>query len=486
MNLRGIGRVLGFLLLVTAGALLLPAAVDLYYGEGDWNVFVLAALGGAVAGAGLMWLGRRNPELRHREGFAIVSLGWIAVGVLGAVPFVGTGSIPNFTDAIFESISGFTTTGSTIMTDIEGVGASHHAVLFWRSLIQWLGGMGIVVLALAILPLLGVGGMQLFRAESPGPSPDRLSSRISATARLLWGVYVLITGLEVLLLWLVGGMSVFNAVCHAFTTMATGGFSTLDSSVGGFASPAVEWIIVVFMFLAGVNFSLHYVALTGRFRIYWKDDEFRFYTFVTLGASLLVFGVLLPSGLIQGYEANIRAAVFQVVSIGTTTGYGSADYALWPPLTHTVLLLLMAIGGCAGSTGGGIKMMRILLLMKHALAEMKKLVHPRAVITLWFNERAVTPALSTNVLGFFLLFMTVFVAGTLLLTLAGRDIVTAVGATAATLGNIGPGLGDVGPTCNFAFMSGAEKWLLVLMMLIGRLELYTVLVLLMPSTWRRV
>jgi trk system potassium uptake protein TrkH len=235
-----------------------------------------------------------------------------------------------------------------------------------------------------------------------------------------------------------------------------------------------------------VNFSLHYLALTGRAGAYWRDDEFRFYGLVVLGASALVLGTLLPTGMFEGLEANVRASIFQVVSIGTTTGYGSADYVLWPPFTHTVLLLLMAVGGCAGSTGGGIKMMRVLLLMKHALGEMRKLVHPRAVITLWFNERAVSPSLATNVLGFFLLFMTVFIAGTLLLTLAGRDIVTAVGATAATLGNIGPGLGDVGPTCNFAFMTGVEKWLLVMLMLIGRLELYTVLVLLMPATWRKI
>jgi trk system potassium uptake protein len=486
LNLRGVGRVLGFLLLVTAGSLLLPLIVDLIYGEGDWQVFLLSAVGGALAGGCLMWLGRKKPSLRHREGFAIVTLGWIAVGLLGAVPFLGTGTITSPTDAVFESISGFTTTGSTIMTDIEAVGADHHAILFWRSLIQWLGGMGIVVLALAILPLLGVGGMQLFRAESPGPAPDRLTSRISATARLLWGVYVLITGLEVLALATLGGMSVFDAVCHSLTTMATGGFSTLDKSVGGFGSGTVEWIITVFMFIAGVNFSLHYLALKGRFTVYKRDDEFKFYGAVTLGTIVLVAAVLFPSPVISGIEPTIRAAAFQVVSIVTTTGYGTADYILWPPFTHMLLLLMMTVGGCAGSTGGGIKMMRVLLLLKHAHVEVKKLLHPRAVYTLWFNERPVSQDLATNVLGFFMLFMVVFISGTLLLTLAGRDIVTAVGAVAATLGNIGPGLGEVGPTCNFAFMNIAEKWLLILLMLIGRLELYTVLILLMPATWRKI
>ena len=485
MNVRGVGRVLGFLLLVTAGAQILPLIVDLIYGEGDWDVFLLTGLIGAAAGAGLMFLGRRSPDLRHREGFAIVTLGWIAVGLLGAVPYLVSGTIPSVTDAVFESISGFTTTGSTVMTDIEGIGAGHHAILFWRSLSQWLGGMGIVVLALAILPLLGVGGMQLFRAEAPGPSPDRLTSRIGETARLLWSVYLLITALEALLLVFVGGMTPFDAVCHAFTTMATGGFSTLDASVGGFESAAVEWIVTVFMFLAGVNFGLHYLALTGRLQAYWRDEEFRFYALVTTCAFLTVLAVRLPGGQGGALPDTVRTAAFQVVSICTTTGFGSADYMLWPPLTHVVLLLLMIVGGCAGSTGGGIKMMRVLLLLKHAHVEMKKLVHPRAVYTLWFNERSLPASLPTRVLGFLQLFLLVFVFGMLALTFTGRDLVTAIGATAATLGNIGPGLGDVGPACNFAFMNGFEKWLLTLFMLIGRLELYTVLVLLLPATWRK-
>ncbi len=486
MNKRGVGRVLGFLLLLTAGAQLLPLIVDLIYGEGDWSAFLFTAVFGAVAGWCLMFLGRNNQDLRHREGFAIVTLGWIAVGLLGALPFLITGTIPDVTDAVFESISGFTTTGSTILTDIEGVCRSHHAIIFWRSLIQWLGGMGIVVLALAILPLLGVGGMQLFQAEAPGPSPDRLTSRISETARLLWGVYLIFTLLEALLLYLVGGLPIFDAACHALTTMATGGFSTLNTSVGGFNSPAVEWIITVFMFLAGVNFSLHYLAMTGRIKAYARDDEFRFYVGVMIAGSALVLLALFMADAVETVPGAIRDAVFQVVSIGTTTGYGTTDYVLWPPLTHAVLLLLMCTGGCAGSTGGGIKMMRVLLLLKHAHVEMKKLLHPRAVYTLWFNERSLPASLPTRVLGFFQLFMLVFVFGVLILTLAGRDLVTAVGATAATLGNIGPGLGDVGPTSNFAFMTGFEKWILTMLMLIGRLELYTVLVLFLPSTWRKV
>jgi len=471
--------------MVASAFLLLPALLDLYYREGDWPWFLVSAAIGAAAGGALMLLGRGANDLRNREGFAIVTFGWFFVGLLGALPFMLTGTIPAFTDAVFESVSGFTTTGSTVMTAIEEIGAGHHGVLFWRSLTQWLGGMGIVVLALAILPLLGVGGMQLFRAEAPGPSPDRLTPRIRETARLLWGVYVLITGAEILLLVLVGGMGSFDAVCHALTTMATGGFSTRDASVGGFGSPAVEWIITFFMFMAGANFSLHYMALKGRVGSYWKDDEFRFYLKVLLAATALIMAVLLPAAVFPDFGDSLRASAFQVVSICTTTGYGSADYMLWPPLTHFLLLLLMMLGGCAGSTGGGVKMVRVQILLKHAHVEMKKMLHPRGVYTIWFNERSVSPTLATNVLGFFLLFIMVFVGGILVLTLCGRDIVTAVGATAATLGNIGPGLGLVGPSCNFAFLAPFEKWLLVWLMLVGRLEIYTVLVLLMPGIWRR-
>jgi trk system potassium uptake protein len=485
VNLQGISRVLGFLLLLTASFLLLPMIVDFIYKEGDWSFFLISALITAVTGSGLMFLGRGAKELRHREGFAIVSLGWTLIGIAGALPFILTGTIPSFTDAVFESISGFTTTGSTIMTAIEEVCDNHHGVIFWRALIQWLGGMGIVVFALAVLPLLGVGGMQLFRAESPGPTPDRLTPRIKETARLLWVVYLLITIAEVIMLMGVGGLGLFDSLCHSFTTMATGGFSTLDSSVGGFGSPAVEWIIIFFMFLAGVNFSLHYLAVSGKPKRYWQDDEFRFYFKLLLFSSMLLIAVLIPSGFFNNISDAIRSSIFQVVSICTTTGYGTSDYMLWPPFTHAILLFLMAIGGCAGSTGGGIKMMRVLLILKQGHTEMKKLLHPRAVYSIWFNKRSIPQSLMTNVLGFFLLFMLVFVAGILVLTLTGNDIVTAVGATAATLGNIGPGLGKVGPSCNFAFMSGGEKWFLSFLMLVGRLEIYTVLILLMPATWRR-
>lgn len=481
MDLRAVSRVLGFLLCVTAVFLLLPLLLALAYGESDWLAFLIAAGGGLVCGGTALWAGRGAGELRVREGFAVVTFGWLAVGLLGAVPFVLSGQIPCFSAAAFESISGFTTTGASILADIE---SCSRAVLFWRSLTQWLGGMGIVLLALAVLPLLGVGGMQLYRAEVPGPVPDRLTPRIRQTAKLLWGVYVAFTTAEILLLML-AGLGWFDAVCHAFATMATGGFSTRNASVGAFAAPLVEWIVILFMFLAGTNFGLHYLALRGNLKIHWRDEEFRFYLRILVGAVLLIILALRLTGPGAGWEETIRQSLFQVISISTTTGFATTDYLFWPPVTHVVLLLLMAVGGCAGSTGGGIKVMRVLILLRQAKSEMLKLLHPRAVLNLWFNERSVSPTLATNVLGFFLLFMLVYIGGILSLTLAGRDLVTAVGATAATLGNIGPGLQQAGPAGNYAFFTDFEKWLLVVLMLMGRLEIYTVLVLFMSSAWRR-
>jgi len=481
VNIRSVVKVLGFLMLVTAGCLLLPALVSLLYRESDWIWFVASSGIGAVVGGGTLLILRDAPELRVREGFAVVAFGWLCVGLLGALPFWLSGQIPSFTDAAFESISGFSTTGASILTDIE---SRSHGTLFWRALSHWLGGMGIVLLAVAILPLLGVGGMQLYRAEVPGPVAERLTPRIRETAKRLWAVYFLFTVLEIAAL-MIAGMGPFDAICHSFATMATGGFSTHNASVGSYATPAVEWIIIVFMFLAGANFSLHYLALTGRWRVYHRDEEFRFYASIVLVCVLVLAGVLISINFYPTWHDTVRHTVFQVTSILTTTGFGTSDYLQWPPVAHALLLVLMTIGGCAGSTGGGIKVMRVFILLRHAKLELKKMLHPRGVFTLWFNNRALSPSLLTNVLGFFLLYMMVYVAGILILTFGGRDLVTSVGATAATLGNIGPGLGLVGPSGNYAFFMAWEKWLLVLFMLIGRLEIFTVLVLFLPGAWRR-
>lgn len=481
MNYRSVIKVLGFLLLVTSACLLLPAAIAGLYREADWPYYLATAgIGVLIGGCTLLFL-RDAPDLRVREGFAVVAFGWFCVGLMGALPFWMSGQIPSFTDAAFESISGFTTTGASILTDIE---SRSHGTLFWRAMTHWLGGMGIVLLALAILPLLGVGGMQLFRAEVPGPVAERLTPRIRETAKILWLVYVLLTVAEIVALML-AGMGLFDAVCHSFATMATGGFSNHNSSVGGYVSPAVEWVLIVFMFLAGANFSLHYLALKGNWRAHFRDEEFRFYGAIVATCTGLILLTLIPIRFYPHWGEAVRQTLFQVVSILTTTGFGTADYLQWPPLSHALLLFLMTVGGCAGSTGGGIKVMRLLILLKHAKLELRKMLHPRGVFTLWFNNRTISPSLVTNVLGFFLLYMMVYVIGVMILTMGGRDLVTSVGATAATLGNIGPGLGLVGPASNYGALLDWEKWLLVIFMITGRLELFTVLVLLLPGAWRR-
>lgn len=480
MSLRVVARILGLLLVATGAAMTLPLLTSLWYGEADAQVFLWCELGALAVGGGVAWLLRGQQELRPKDGFLIVSLGWLAVGFTGAMPFWVSGAIPSFTDAMFESVSGFTTTGASILTDIEAVG---KGMLLWRSQIQWLGGMGIVVLSLAILPILGVGGMQLFKWEAPGPSPDRLTPRIKETARLLWGVYLIISVVEIIVLFLCG-MDPYEAVCHTFATMATGGFSTRNASLGGFESPALEIAVTVFMFVAGVNFALHYAALQGRLKRYWKDQEFRTYVLVVLLATAVVALANSRTTTMPGAE-NLRASVFQVVSIVTTTGFGTEDYEGWSSTSQAVLVLLMFVGGCAGSTGGGMKNVRLLLLLRHGYNELRKLLHPKGVYVIRYNERAVPPEIVTNILGFFLLLILTTVGATFAMTLVGLDLMSAFGSVAATLNNIGPGLGSVGPTDNFAHVPAVGKWVLVLCMLLGRLELFTMLVLLTPDFWRR-
>ncbi|MBW2450920.1 MAG: TrkH family potassium uptake protein, partial [Deltaproteobacteria bacterium] len=423
---------------------------------------------------------RSERDLSVRDGFAVVTFGWTFFALFGSLPFVFSGAIPSFLDAFFETMSGFTTTGSTILTNIEAIPES---LLLWRSMTQWLGGMGIIVLSLAILPMLGVGGMQLFKAEVPGPTADRLKPRIQDTAKLLWGVYVLLTSAEIILLML-GNMSFFDALNHAFTTMATGGFSTRNASVAAYDSAFIDWVITVFMFLAGINFSLHYLALRGRVLDYVRNEEFRFYVTLTL------FGIVLITLFNMGssYDSildSLRFSAFQVVSILTTTGFGTADYELWPVLCQYLLVIGMFVGGCAGSTGGGMKVARILLLFKHAHVQVYRLIHPRAVRLVKLADRPVDKEVMQSILGFFALYMGVFVAASLIMAGTGMDLTSAGAAVIATLGNIGPGLGSVGPTDNFADVPAIGKIVLTLCMLLGRLELFTVLVLVFPTFWRK-
>lgn len=480
MNIILTLRVLGVLLLFLAGALLLPIPVSLLYHDGAASSFLLSSATALLAGCGLYLGCRSSLDLSIREGFAIVTFGWTFFALFGALPFLFSGAIPSYLDAFFETMSGFTTTGSTILTNIEAMPAS---LLLWRSMTQWFGGMGIIVLSLAILPMLGVGGMQLFKAEVPGPTADRLKPRIQDTAKLLWGVYVLLTTLEVLLLT-AGGMGLFDAVNHAFTTMATGGFSTRNASLAAFDSAYIDWVVTLFMFLAGVNFSLHYLGLRGRFIDYVRNEEFRFYVALTVcGIALLVLfnaGTTYPSA----WE-NLRYSAFQLVSIITTTGFGTADYELWPVLCQYLLVIAMFVGGCAGSTGGGVKVARMLLLAKHAQVQLFRLIHPRAVRLVKLGDRPVDKEVMQSILGFFALYMAVFVLASFIMAATGMDLTSAGGAVIATLSNIGPGIGSVGPVDNFAHVPAIGKVTLSLCMLLGRLELFTVLVLIFPTFWRK-
>lgn len=480
MNPRSILRVVGVVVFAIGVAMIPAAVIAGLDGTADFVPLLISA-GSALAVALLLVLGTRGKtDLSIKDGFFIVSAGWVAAGVFGAVPYVLSG-VASPIDAFFESVSGFSTTGATIFRDIESL---PRGILFWRSMTHWLGGMGIVVLSVAVLPFLGVGGMQLFKAEVPGPTADRLTPRIQSTAAFLWGTYLVLTVLETGLLMAGGGMDWFESICHTFGTVATGGFSTRNASIGAFG-PYEQIVITLFMFLAGVNFSLHYWALRRRWGVYARDEEFRFY----LVLALIATGFLWVSIYLNGHAGlwdGLRHSAFQAVSIMTTTGYGTADFLLWGPGAQILLFTLMFLGGCAGSTGGGMKQLRIAVLGKYGVREMKKLLHPHGIFRIKFSGKAVPDDVLLNILGFFLLYVAAFVVGALVVAATGVEAVTAIGASAACLGNIGPGLGDVGPASTYTALPGLAKGVLVFLMLLGRLELYTVLVLLTPMYWRKV
>jgi trk system potassium uptake protein TrkH len=480
MNLKIIFRVLGFLLVVEGVAMLLALAISLIYAEEDIFAFIISSgINLGIGGAIVLGTSKAKKDIGKREGFIIVSMVWIVFSFFGSLPYILSGSIPNFTNAFFETMSGFTTTGSSILNDIE---ALPHGILFWRSMSQWLGGMGIIVLSLAILPVFGIGGMQLFMAEVPGPTPDKISPRIKQTAKTLWKIYMAFTLAETLLLW-AGGMTLFDAVNHSFTTMATGGFSTKQASVAYWSSPFIQYVIILFMFLAGTNFTLSYFALKGKFLVVFKDEEFKYYSFFILGFTFLIFiGLLITTQL--GIEQAFRDSLFQVVTIITTTGYATADYLTWVPVLTMLIFILFFFGGSAGSTGGGIKIMRIVVLLKNGYYELKRLVHPHAIIPVKFNKHSVDSKIVTNVLAFFIIYLVIFALSTIVFTLIEPNMESSMGAVATCLGNIGPGLGSVGPADNFHHIKPIGKWFLSFLMLLGRLELFTVLVLFSPSFWK--
>jgi trk system potassium uptake protein TrkH len=482
MNLAAIVNVTGTLVIVLGLAQLVPMGVALAFGEADGWLFLRSALGTTAVGAVLYALSRKNREISERDGFVVVTVGWAAAALVGGVPYLLTGTLDTVADAVFESMSGFTTTGASVFTEYGGLG---QGILLWRSMTQWFGGMGIIVLALVILPALGIGGMQLYKREVPGPYSEKLTPRLRDTARALWTVYLGITAAQTLLLYLLG-MSFIEALNHALTTVSTGGFSTRGDSVGGFQSAAIEWCVIAFMFISGMNFALHYRMLTrpSPFLPYYRDEECLWYVAATLLACAVVVVYLV---LREGYGAGaaLTKGTFQVVSILTTTGYGSDDYVRWGALPQILLLLAMIAGGSAGSTAGGVKWVRILLVFKYIRMELLRLIHPRVVVSAKLNQARVSPEILSNIFAFIFLYLTTLAAVTLLLALDGGSIPTALGAAAAALGNIGPGLDAVGPMGNYHHLSDYAKWVLVLAMMLGRLELMTVLVLFMPQLWSR-
>lgn len=422
-----------------------------------------------------------RPYLSPRTGYLFVVLGWLFSALLGALPFILSGAIASPVDAFFESMSGFTTTGASILTDIEALPKS---ILLWRATTHWLGGMGIVVLTVAVFPLLGIGGRALMEAEAPGPQVDKFTPRISQTAKILWLIYFGLTTALVVLLML-GGMDLLDAVTHAFATMATGGFSTRNASVGAFGSGYIDIVITVFMFLAGMNFALHWRLLRGDISNVFKDSELRVYAGIFLATAGLISLDLLKAGsYASGFEAG-RYAAFQAASILTTTGFATADFSLWPPLSQALLFTLMFVGGCAGSTGGGVKVGRILTLFKMGLSEMRYLVNPQGIYGIFVNRVYLKKNIVYDIAAMVSLYLIAMFVSTLVVASAGYDLLTSLTATLASLGNIGPGFGRVGPALNYSFLPDHIKAWLSFMMLMGRLEVYTVLLLFTKAFWQR-
>jgi len=481
MQFKAIQRIIGILLALFSLTMLPPAVLAWIYDEASLNAFLYAFAMVMLIGM-VLWLPvhAHRKELRLRDGFIVVVMFWVVLGMSGSLPFVLSSKLP-FVDAVFESLSGLTTTGATV---IAGLDALPRSVLYYRQQLQWLGGMGIIVLAVAILPMLGIGGMQLYRAETPGPMKDnKLTPRITETAKALWYIYLGLTVACALAYWL-AGMTPFDAVAHSFSTIAIGGFSTHDASIGYFNSALIESVAIVFMLLAGVNFALHFLAWRGlSLRPYLSDPEFRFYFSILFIVSAITSYFLYTSGTFETQGAALHHGIFQAVSIGTTAGFTTAEYHNWPLFLPVLLLLTSFIGGCAGSTGGGLKVIRVLLLLKQGMREIKRLIHPNAQFAVKVGDKPLPSRVIDAVWGFFSLYVVCFCLMSVILAATGLDFVTSFSAVAACMNNLGPGLGDVG--VNYTSVNATAKWVLCFAMLLGRLEIFTLLVLLTPAFWRK-
>ncbi len=485
LNWRYVVKVLGMFILFEIAFLLVSTGVSIFYGEDDLNAFICTIMLSAVIAAICLLTGKNSPSvLGRKESYLIVSSVWVVFSLIGMLPFMLSGYIPSAADAFFETMSGFTTTGATILNNIEDL---PHGLLFWRSMTQWVGGMGIVVLYLAVLPMLNTG-TQMFSAESPGPQVTKLRPRIKETARRLWGMYLIFTLAETVML-VVFGMSLFDALCHSFSTLATGGFSTKQASVAYWDSPAIDYTITLFMIIGGTNFALMYSAVVKRSsRQIFKDEEFKAYLWIIGIATAIIFLSLLNDNGISSFasvEKSFRDSLFQVATLVTTTGFATADYMQWQPMTLVVIAFLMLFGSCANSTSGGIKIIRILVTAKNAFLEFKRLIHPKAVVPVRINGHVVPEYVVNGILAFVTIYIVVVSLSVLLLSIIGMEVSEAIGGVLTCIGNVGPGFGDQGPAGSFSGVPVFAKWYLSFLMLLGRLELFTLLLMCTPAFWKR-
>ena len=477
------------MLVITGLSMLIPTVISWSFSEPDLSGHLQSMIICLVVGIPFWLITRRSRALNSKDGFAIVSFAWLIVAFAGSLPFYLSGTIPNFTDAWFEAMSGVTTTGATIIGNPttlpnlpSGIESMPHGILFWRSFLQWIGGMGIIVFTIAILPLLGVGGVQLFKAEVPGPVADKIRPRVKETAKILWMVYVGFTFLQFLLLGF-AGMPWFDSICHAFTTMPTGGFSTQNASIAAYSNPLIHYIIIFFMFIAGVNFTLHFRAITGNFKSYFKDYEFKVYFFILFFATTFIFFNISYSESDLSHN-TFQISLFQSLALMTGTGYANANYELWPFFSQLLLFFMMFFGAMGGSTSGGMKIARVILLIKYAASETRRMLHSRAIIPIRIGDRTISDDVIRNTLGFFLIYLSFFMITALVLTALNFDFLSSLSAAASAIGNVGPAFGAFGPTDNYALLHPIGKWMMTFCMLLGRLEIFTIMVLFSRTFWR--
>mgnify|MGYP003423344764 FL=1 len=484
-NTRMVFRTMGALLLIEAVFMTMALFVSLWYGEADSGVFLLSTIITLLAGVIGLLVGRRaESRMGEREGYVIVAMVWVVFSAFGLLPYYLSGQVPSLTDAWFESMSGFTTTGATIIPDLEVI---THGLLFWRSLTQWIGGMGIIVLSIAILPIFGLNGMQLYAAEVSGLTYEKVSPRIADTAKMMWSIYVLLTITEVVALWLCG-MNVFDAVCHSFSTIATGGFSTHNNSLEFYDSAAIHYTVTFFMFISGINFVLLIYLLRGKTRYFFKDEELRWYS-----VAVVIFAVLLTVGLYVArpgwsgveMERAFRDSIFTVISSMTSTGYTISDYMYWPVVAWVVIFFLMLTGACAGSTAGGIKWVRLAIIMKNGVAEFQRRIHPNAIIPVKLNEKAVPQQTINNIMAFLIFYVFIIVITVVIFCASGVNFDESIGAAVSAIGNVGISIGQFGPAGTYAEFPVVAKWVMSFVMLIGRLEIFTVLLLFTRALWRK-